>query len=166
MAISSFLSHLNGALSRSDLERILNCILSMGLPIYMTDYDCCNPEILWAKIRKEGTEHKDGMLWLAVPQIIGRGGFLDEISSIDAGMVSRAVLSLRWYADWYKGENALKMSGLKTTNPSALMNSPMFETDKSSLSNSENTLSTTAAIIGASGDIGSRLARYLVHNDV
>lgn len=166
MAISSFLAHLNGDLSRSDLERILNCILSMGLPIYVTSYDCCNPGILWAKIRTEGIEHKDGMLWLAVPEIIGRGGFLDEISSIDAEMVSEAVLSLRRYADWYREKNALRMNGLKSANPSALMNGSMLETGKSSLHHSEKSLSTTAAILGASGDIGSQLARHLLHNDV
>ena len=166
MAISSCLAHLNATLSRSDLERILNCILSMGLPIHLTDYDCCNPKILWAKIRTEGIQHKNGMLWLAVPEIIGRGGFLDDISSIDAAMVSEAVLSLRWYADFYREEETLRNNGLKTAVPSALVNGSMFETGKWSLSNSEKALSTTAAIIGASGDIGSHLARHLVHNDV
>lgn len=166
MAISSFLAHLNGALTRSDLERILKCILSMGLPIYVTDYDCCNPEILWAKLRTEGIEHKDGMLWLAVPETVGRGGFLDEISSIDAGMVSEAVLSLRRCAEWYREENTLRVKGLSAANPSALMNGSMFETGKSSLPKSENSLFPSAAIIGASGDIRSHLARYLVRNDV
>ena len=166
MAISCRLAHLNGTLPRSDLERILNCILSMGLPIYLTDYDCCDPKILWAKIRTDGIEHKNGMLWLAVPETIGRGGFLDDISSINAGMVSEAVLSLRWYADWYREENALRMNGLKTTNPSALMNDSMLETGKPSPPNNEKSVFTTAAIIGASGDIGSQLARCLVRNDV
>ena len=166
MAISSFLAHLNGALSRADLERILNCILSMGLPIYVTDYDCCNPDILWAKLRTEGIEHKDGMLWLAVPETIGRGGFLDEISSIDAGMVNEAVLGLRWYADCYREENTSRVEELSTAKPSALINGSIFETGKSSLPNNKRSLFPTAAIIGASGDIGSHLARYLVHNDV
>lgn len=144
MAISSFLAHLTGVLSRSDLERILNCILSMGLPIYVADYDCCNPEILWARIRTEGIEHKDGMLWLAVPETIGRGGFLDEITSIDAEMVSEATLSLKRYADWYREEKALKMNGSKTADPSALMNGLVPETGKSSLPNGEKSVSTKA----------------------
>ncbi len=194
MAISSFLAHLKGTLSRSDLERILNCILDMGLPIYVTDYDCCNADILWAKIRTEGIEHKDGMLWLAVPETIGRGSFLDNISDIDAGMVSEAVLSLRWYADRYRGGSALRTIGLTETSHSALRDVSVFETGKPSLPNGnpslpngdpslpngnsslpngtpslpngEKHLCTTAAIIGASGDIGSQLAGYLVHNDV
>ena len=166
MAISSFLAHLKGALSRSDLERILNCILSMGLPIYVTDFDCCKPDILWTKICTEGIEHKDGMLWLAVPETIGRGGFLDEISSINVEMVSEAVLSLRRYAERYRQESVLRTNGLKITNPSALMNGSMLENGKSSFPSSEKTLFTTAAIIGASSDIGSQLARYLVHKDI
>src|SRR5437588_128456 len=58
MAISSFLAHLKGTLWRSDLERILNCILDLGLPIYMTDYDCCNANVLWVKISTDGIGHK------------------------------------------------------------------------------------------------------------
>lgn len=146
MAISSSLAHLTGVLSRSDLDRILNCILSMGLPIYVADYDCCNPEILWARIRTEGIEHKDGMLWLAVPETIGRGGFLDEITSIDAEMVSEATLSMKRSADWYGEEKALRMNGSKTADPSAFMNGSVLvpETGKSSLPNGEKSLSTKA----------------------
>ena len=173
IAISSFLAHLKGILPRSDLEKILNCILDMGLPIYATDYDCCNPDILWAKIRTEGIEHKDGMLWLAVPETIGRGSFLDNISDIDAGMVSEAVLSLRRYADRYRRGNASGTIGLTEASHSALKDVLISETGKpslpngnKSLSNGEKHLSTTAAIIGASGDIGSQLAGNLVHNGV
>lgn len=142
MAISSFLAHLTGVLSRSDLERILNCILSIGLPIYVADYDCCNPELLWARIRTEGIEHKDGMLWLSVPETIGRGGFLDEITSIDAEMVREATLSLKRYADWYREEHASRTNGLRTTHPSATMNGSVPETGKSSLPNGDKSLST------------------------
>jgi 3-dehydroquinate synthetase len=60
--ISSFFAHLKETLSRSNLKKILNCILDMGLSIYVIDYDCCNANILWAKIRTKGIEHKDEML--------------------------------------------------------------------------------------------------------
>ena len=173
MAISSFLAHLKGILSRSDLEKILNCILDVELPIYSTDYDCCNADSLWAKIRTEGIEHKDGMLWLAVPETIGRGGFLDKISDIDVGMVSEAVLSLRQYADRYRRENILGTIALTEASRPASKDVLISETRKLSfsssnlsLSNGEKPLSTTAAIIGASGDIGSQLASYLVHNGI
>ena len=166
MAISSYLAHLKGVLSRSDLERILNCILDLGLPIYATDYDCCNPDVLWAKIRTEGIEHKDGMLWLAVPETIGRGTFLDNISDVNAAMVGEAVLSLREYADRYRGVNASKTVGFTEASPSALKDGLKFENGNPSRSNGVKPLPRTAAILGASGDIGSQLAGYLVHNGV
>ncbi|TAQ89040.1 hypothetical protein B7494_g2630 [Chlorociboria aeruginascens] len=122
MSISSFLAYMKGILPKSDLERILNCILNLGLPIYTAEYDCCNADILWAKIRSEGIEHKDGMLLLAVPEVIGRGSFLDNISDIDAGMVSEAVLSLRLYADRYIRENAQRTIALTEASLSALSN--------------------------------------------
>ncbi|KAI1856290.1 uncharacterized protein JN550_013880 [Neoarthrinium moseri] len=72
MAMSSFLAHLKGVLSRSDMEHIFNCILSLGLLIYTDEYNCCNAHIPWNKIRTEGIEHKDGMLHLAVPEAVGQ----------------------------------------------------------------------------------------------
>lgn len=99
IGISTFLAHLKGILSRADLERILDLILDMMLPIFVTDYDCCNPDILWAKICTDGIKHKDGMLYLMVPETIGRARFLDQISDINAGMLSEAVFGLRRYAD-------------------------------------------------------------------
>ena len=114
MAISSFLAHMKGILPRSDLERILNCILNLGLPIYARDYGCCKADVLWAKICTEGTEHKDGMLWLAIPKTIGQGGFLDNISDIDVEMVSEALFCLREYADRYREGSTLRTRALKT----------------------------------------------------
>lgn len=154
MAISTVLAHLKGNLLRADLERILDLILDMALPIYVTDYDCCNPDVLWANICREGTEHKDGMLYLVVPETVGRASFLDEISDIDAGMVSKAVLGLRQYADRYKDKKALSSNGFNDASLSITRNG----------FNGKPSLTTTAAIIGASGDIGSQLADHLVHN--
>jgi 3-dehydroquinate synthetase/threonine dehydrogenase-like Zn-dependent dehydrogenase/predicted NBD/HSP70 family sugar kinase len=113
MAISSLLAHMKGILSRPDLERILNCILSLGLPIYARDYGCCKADVLWAKICTEGIEHKDGMLWLAIPETIGQGGFLDNISDIDADMVNEALFCLREYADRYREGSTLRTVALK-----------------------------------------------------
>ena len=177
MALSCYLAYMKGYLSRSDLERILNCILDMRLPIHSTHYDCCNPDILWSKIRTEGIEHKNGMLWLAVPKMIGHGSFLDNISDIDAGMVSTAILSLRRYTDQHKANTTLKPIELTEA---AASKDPTFETGKPSLTNGNTShpnggkalpygdmplldddkglfngnkpLSMTAAIIGASGD--------------
>lgn len=114
MAISSFLAHMKGILSRSDLERILNCILNLGLPIYARDYGCCKADVLWAKICTEGTEHKDGMLWLAIPETIGQGGFLENISDINAEMVSEALFCLREYADRYREGSTVRTTALKS----------------------------------------------------
>lgn len=166
MGISSVLAHLKGILSWSDLERILNCILDLGLPIYVKDYDCCDADVLWTKIRTEGIEHKDGMLWLAIPETIGRGGFLDHISDIDAEMVSKAVFSLERYADQYREGNALRKNGAMEASRSALKAALKSKTGYPSLSSNEKPLLTAVAIIGASGDIGSQLAGYLVRNGV
>lgn len=45
MAISTFYRSFERIISRTDLKRILHLILDMGLPIYVTDYDCCNPDV-------------------------------------------------------------------------------------------------------------------------
>ncbi|KAI9770987.1 MAG: hypothetical protein M1840_002691 [Geoglossum simile] len=127
MAISTFLAHLKGILSQTDLERILYLILDLGLPIYVTDYDCCNPNVLWAKICRDGIENKHGMLYLVVPETIGRASFLDNISDIDAGMVSESVLGLRRYADWYAGRNSLRTNGFNEVSLSAKRDGSILE---------------------------------------
>lgn len=193
MAISSFLAHRKGVTSRADLERILDCTLSLGLPIYVTDHDCCDAGILWDKIRTDGIEHKDGMLYLAIPKTIGQGTFLENISDIDASMVSEVMLSLKRYADEYTRRGIAS----NTTNGFTGANGEALATARSSQSNSQPSLpnggqpspyseslsgsdgeicivngvhpfprSTTAAVIGASGDIGSQFAGYLVRNGV
>ena len=176
MAISSFIAYLKGRLSQYDLERILNCILDLGLPIYTPEHDCCNADILWTKISTEGVEHKDGMLWLVVPETIGRGGFLDKVSEIDAVLVKQAVLGLRQYAGQYNGETAPTTNGSTETYKSSSSDAPLPETDGEALddnvpllsdgelllSNGDRHKPTTAAILGASSDIGSQLACHLV----
>lgn len=99
--MSTPFAHLKGVMSQADLERILDLILDIGLPIYATDYDCCNPNILWTKIRTNGIKHKDDMMYLTVPETNNRAEFLDNISDIDSEMLIEAVLSLRHYADIY-----------------------------------------------------------------
>ena len=131
MAISTFLAHLKGILSRADLERILNLILDIGLPIYVTDYDCFNPNTLWAKIRTEGIGHKGGMLYLVVPKAIGQATFLDNIWEIDAGMVNESVLGLRRYSDWYTGRKTLRSSGFNEAGISATKYGSVIENDNS-----------------------------------
>ncbi|KAM0813229.1 putative 3-dehydroquinate synthase [Seiridium cardinale] len=181
MAISSFLAHSRRILSRENLERILNCILDLELPIYATDYDCCNPDVLWAKISTSGIQHKDGMLYLAVPESIGKGSFIDNISDISAHMVTEAVLSLRKYADRYAEKsrrvsrniisydagNLPRLNGSRPlsggSESSSTDNRTLFPGDHS-LSDELGPRPTTAAIIGASGDIGSQLAMYLLEN--
>ncbi|KAK3381226.1 hypothetical protein B0H63DRAFT_395762, partial [Podospora didyma] len=88
MGISSSLAHRKGILSQTELDRILDCMLRLGLPISATMHGCCDPEVLWRKICTDGTNHKDGMLWLVVPENIGRGTFLGHISDIDAAMLA------------------------------------------------------------------------------
>ncbi|KAK6070798.1 3-dehydroquinate synthase [Seiridium cupressi] len=103
MSISSFLAYLKGLLDPLELERILDCLLSLGLPIYADEANCCDANTLWNKIRTEGIEHKDGMLHLAVPKTIGQGTFIDQISAIDADMLLKTMLALRKYSEAYFG---------------------------------------------------------------
>ncbi|KAH6665672.1 hypothetical protein B0J14DRAFT_679020 [Halenospora varia] len=169
MAISSFLAYLKGVLSWPDLERILNCILDMGPPFYVMDYDCCNADVLWEKIRTDGMEHKDGVLYLAMPNTIGGGTFLDNILDIDAGMVSEAVLNLRRYADQYTEANRLTpKDGLvfETSNQFLSNGEPSPFKGNESLSDAKPSIPTTAGIIGTSGYIGFQLVGYLLHNNV
>ena len=180
MAISSFLAHRKGLLSRVDLQRILNCILDVGLPIRAPDNYCCDADVLWTKIGTEGIEHKDGMLWLVVPETIGRCAFLDRISDIDARMVNEAVLNLRFYTDQYKGGNALRViesaevgylaskfvSIEETGQQHPTPRSRSLSNDDHRPSSDDKSIPITAAILGASGDVGSQLAGYLAHNGV
>ncbi|KAK0121429.1 hypothetical protein ONS95_009723 [Cadophora gregata] len=150
MAISSSLAYRKRILSRSDLERILNCMLDLGLPIYLTDYDCCSADLLWGKISTDGIEHKGGMLYLTVPETIGRGTFLNEISDIDSGMLSEVILSLCRYSEERAG------SSRTISKPERLLVSDT----------GNHSPLTTAAVIGGSGDIGSQLVGHLVRNGV
>ncbi|MCJ1442734.1 MAG: hypothetical protein MMC23_003231 [Stictis urceolatum] len=165
MSISSFLAHLNGILSQPELERILNCILDSGLPIYTAEHDCCNADVLWRKISTEGTEHKDGMLWLAIPEAIGQGSFLDHISDIDPEMVSKALASLKSHAERHARESTSGANGYTEINPSGLDIGASLA-NKPSSCNGTQPHPSTAAIIGASGDIGSQLACYLLDQGV
>ncbi|KAK6193484.1 hypothetical protein LQW54_012422 [Pestalotiopsis sp. IQ-011] len=101
MAISSFLAHRKGLLVDSEIKRILNCLLSLGLPIYTEEQDCCDAYTLWKKIRTEGIEHKDGMLYLAVPKAIGSGTFIENISEIDSEMIMETMLALKEHSEAY-----------------------------------------------------------------
>ncbi|RYP67507.1 hypothetical protein DL771_007207 [Monosporascus sp. 5C6A] len=204
MAISSSLAYRKGILARSDLDRVLKCILDLGLPIYATDYDCCNEEVLWTKISTEGIEHKDGMLYLAIPETIGRGGFLYDISDINTRILSDVMISLKRYSSQYAVTQSSKRTDwsclstvkpslvngrsflangqrphsnrqppLSNGQPSLLNGKPVIPNGQSSVSsgaqslyNGKSALKPTAGIIGASGDIGSQLASYLVRNDV
>ncbi|KAK4466441.1 hypothetical protein QBC42DRAFT_328047 [Cladorrhinum samala] len=102
MAIASSLAHRKGILARSDLERILNCLLDMRLPIFATCHGCCDPDLLSAKISTDVPKHKDSMLYLVVPEAVGRGTFLDRVDDIDAGMLKEALLDLRRHADRHR----------------------------------------------------------------
>jgi len=54
MAISSSIGHQKGKLARVDLERILNCLLDIRLPIVATHHDRCNANVLWTQISTDG----------------------------------------------------------------------------------------------------------------
>ncbi|KAK7954419.1 hypothetical protein PG988_015113 [Apiospora saccharicola] len=122
MSISSHLAWQKGIMAEDDMERILRCLLDLGLPIYTTDHDCCNPRVLWDRIRTDGTANKDGMLWLAVPEAIGRGAFLDHITDIDVQMVQVALTSLSEYQNWYKAKHNIFRGngGLVESKPNGL----------------------------------------------
>ncbi|KXJ88891.1 hypothetical protein Micbo1qcDRAFT_177925 [Microdochium bolleyi] len=187
MAISSYLAYLKGRLSRQALERILDCTLSLGLPIWSAESGCCDAEVLWAKISAEGIEHKDGMLYLAVPEgAIGQGGFIDDIVDIDADMLRQTVQGLQHYSTylsmplpfdassvgtWTKANSSVEAASTPQSS-SSLRGS--IRLAASSAGSSKASLSSwdeedgadysalTAAVIGASGDIGSALVQYLL----
>lgn len=120
------------------------------------------------------------MLWLVMPETIGRGGFLDKVSELDAVLVNKAVLGLRQYASQYNGETALKTNGSTETCDSSSSDIPLPETGveshyynvpllshgELSLSNGNRHKPTTAAILGASSDIGSPLTCYLMRQGI
>ncbi|KAK3987635.1 hypothetical protein QBC44DRAFT_294886 [Cladorrhinum sp. PSN332] len=148
IAISSALAHRKGILARPDLERILNCLLDVRLPIFATCHGCCDPDLLSAKISTDVPKHKDSMLYLVVPETVGKGTFLDRVTDIDAEMLREAMLGLRRHAESHRAalaRNPRRGSPL----PDACANEPAPSTTM------------TAAVIGASGNIGSQLVRYL-----
>lgn len=176
IAISSFLAYMKGVLARSNLEKILSCIINQGLPIYMTGHDSCNSEALWKKISTDGIDHKDEMLYLAVPEVIGRGTFIKNIEDINVEMVKEAILRLRQYAKgqtefWCHpparngltfGTGSSSLSGIN----SSLSNGKTLDSKEGQFRSSGNSFLSnggppstarkrTFAIIGASGDIRS-----------
>ncbi|POS74151.1 3-dehydroquinate synthase [Diaporthe helianthi] len=172
MAISSSLAYLNGRFSNSDLEDTLKCLASLGLPI-ATNLDVST---IWDKISTDGIEHKDGKLYLAVPEEVGKGGFIDEISDISRTMLEDVMrLLLSWddpnVRDLDKS-NGRRPHAAATDPQSALTRSP--PTPPSSSGSSLTATSTAgsdhdplrAAVIGASGDIGSNLAQYLAEEGI
>lgn len=102
IAISSSLAHRKGILAEPDLERILDCLLDMQLPIFATCHGCCDPDLLSAKISTDVPKHKDSMLYLVVPEAIGKATFLDRVTDIDAGMLKDAMLDLRRHANGHR----------------------------------------------------------------
>ncbi|KAI3317793.1 3-dehydroquinate synthase-domain-containing protein [Xylariaceae sp. AK1471] len=123
MGIATYIAYLKGIVSQTDLNKILYLVLDTGLPIYVTNRDCCNPAVLWAKISTDGIEHKHGMLYLTVPETIGRASFVDHLSDIDAGMITESIHALRRYAEWYVGRHILR------TNGNSLQNSEIYPAD-------------------------------------
>lgn len=176
MAISSSLAHLKGKFSESDLEQTLECLIRLGLPI-ATD---CDVGTVWKKISTDGIEHKDGKLWLAVPEGIGKGGFIDEISDISETMLEDVVLLLfSWSNERLQNPDKAEEGQQRLPNKLLSSTSPAIESASSpstspSSSSSSLTVSTAsshpsplrAAVIGASGDIGSNLAQYLAEKGV
>ncbi|KAK9424053.1 putative 3-dehydroquinate synthase [Seiridium unicorne] len=59
IAISSHLSWQKGVLGEAELQRILTCLVDLGLPIYTTQHDSCNPVVLLNKICTDGAAKKD-----------------------------------------------------------------------------------------------------------
>ncbi|KAJ1324255.1 2-epi-5-epi-valiolone synthase [Microdochium nivale] len=179
MAISSYLAHLTGSLARRELERILDCITSLGLPIWTLESNCCDASVLWDRISAEGIEHKDGMLHLAIPVIIGQGGFLDEITDIDASMLARAMQGLQHYSADHallseSASDSGESEGVGSTVLTSLAETPFSgHAQESASAGSQESLPSgikdeidgsrlTAAVLGASGDIGAALVQYLL----
>lgn len=60
------------------------------------------------------------MLYLVMSETVSRAQFLDDISDINAGMISESVLGLRRYADWYASKNSLRTNEFHEASLSAM----------------------------------------------
>lgn len=91
-----------------------------------------------------------------VPQTIGRACFLDKITNIDAGMVPEAVSGLQRYAGQFSAKDTVIRSEFGKANLLSTMNRlACWKTEPRRI--------TTAAIIGASGDVGAQFAIFLTY---
>lgn len=77
MALSINLAWRAGLLARADMDRVLNLLLQVGLPV---THSGCDPNKLWQKILGNVVPNKAGNLHLAVPDRIGHGTYLEDIS--------------------------------------------------------------------------------------
>jgi 3-dehydroquinate synthetase len=92
MALSSCLAVSTGHLHPDELDRLLNLLLDVGLPIWDR---VCDPEVLWRKLHDDVVPHKGGQLHLVIPRTIGTGDFIDRIDELDAGMLQDACAHLQ-----------------------------------------------------------------------
>lgn len=95
IALSSSLAAATGLLPRAELDRILRLLLTLDLPIH---HPCCDPQVLWRKVHEDVLPHKAGKLHLVVPRRIGHGGFIDEVETIDLGMLTESCRELSGYS--------------------------------------------------------------------
>lgn len=154
IAIASMIANLQDLLSTADLQKILDLLLAIGLPIYTTVPGCCCPDVLWAKISTSGVEHKDGKLLLTIPTSIGSATFINDLSDISKEVVTEAVLLLKQLSQ-----------RPKLTIPSRLQSpSPpnSASPDNKDISLPRLPSAQSISIIGASGDLGSVLAQHII----
>lgn len=111
MALSSHLAYLKGRFACQELHRVLDLLLTVGLPIH---HACCDPEVLWDQL-KEVLSHKGGKLHLVIPEYIGRGGFIDEIDEISPQLLSETCQALASYAQRVGAERSAFGNPLKET---------------------------------------------------
>jgi 2-epi-5-epi-valiolone synthase len=92
MALSSCLAVSTGHLRPDELDRLLNLLQDVGLPVWDR---VCDPDVLWRKLHDDVVPHKGGQLHLVIPGTIGTGDFIDRIDELDAGMLQDACDHLR-----------------------------------------------------------------------
>jgi hypothetical protein len=152
--------HRYGIIASHNLERVVHCILDIGLPIQGTHHDCCIADVLWAKIFTDGLTQKDWTLYLVILQMIGQRAFFGDIKDINADLLMGVMLADRYCAVNTKHRLQLIPRTNTYGNAPSIHSLPIHISLHKSILFSSRTM--IIVILGASGDTASQLVRYFV----
>jgi len=80
MALSSVLAHHRGLLTAAELDRVLNVMRALHLPVL---HLVCTPELLRGALA-DTVKHRDGRQHLPLPRGIGNAVFVDDVTQREA----------------------------------------------------------------------------------